>query len=115
MEVTFFDPAATGLGVAIGLVELGHRVAYHGPEPWPGEEPSAVARLLEQLAQRFFGAARAVDRQERDLLVVWDGFADALHARETGANREARYDPSRPMRSTIHPAILPVRLARFAA
>lgn len=105
----FFDPAATGLGVAIGLVELGHRVTYHGPEPWPDEDPGLIARLRAELAARFFGAPGRVE--EPDLLVVWDGIADALHARRTGQNADARFDPARPLRDTTHPAVGPLRLA----
>ena len=82
MRIEVVDPGGHAIGLAIGLVELGHDVFYRGAErraPAAGE----IAQMRRELIGRFFGA-QGDDAGERDLLVLVDTFADYINALENG-------------------------------
>ncbi len=113
MHVSFVDCAGSGLGVAIGLVELGHRVDYVGPEPWPDQAIGEVDRVTGELIVHFFGRRALAPDLDAELLVLQDGVADWLHALTHRDYVDSRHDPGHPMRPTCNPLIYPIRLAHW--
>ncbi len=114
VRIGMLDPAGTGLAVALGLVELGHTVAYVPAEPTPGGEPGAAGHYARELIERCLGGpagGSALDRA--DLLVLWDGFADSLRSLQQGHFCETPFDPAHPFRATINPLAYPLRLERY--
>lgn len=105
------DPAGTGLGVALGLVELGHRVEYTPAEDWPDATGDWVAPMTAELVRRCLGGPVPAGPRAADLLVLWDGFADGLEALARRLHLHAPYDPARPLRRSINPLAYPGRLA----
>lgn len=80
------DPSGCGLGVAIGLVEIGHSVRHAGPRAWSDARTEDPARCCRELVARFCGApADSEARTDFDLVIVVDVFADLL-AEVAGGN-----------------------------
>ncbi len=111
MRIHLFDPSGCGLGLAIGLVQLGHTVVHRGPSAW-NEAIGETNRLCRELAQHWCGTAavNAADAADCDLLVIVDVFADLLHALVHGIGALAPFDPTRPFADTRNPTVYPERL-----
>jgi hypothetical protein len=89
VRILVLDPSGCGLGLAIGLVELGHAVRHAGPRAWAETDVPEPVRCCRELAARFFGAQGGpLTAGSIDLLVVVDVFADLL----------AEVDPSKVVR-----------------
>ncbi|MEZ6038562.1 MAG: hypothetical protein R3F29_13860 [Planctomycetota bacterium] len=86
MRIEVVDPFEHGLGLALGLVELGHQVRYvdGGARSMPGE----VARMRRELVERVLGGRHDDARGDAELTIVVGVFADQLaslqHARRHG-------------------------------
>ncbi len=99
----------SGLGLGLGLVQLGHEVRYRGPETWPGEPPGELAEQRRQLIEHHFaGEARCGDGDE--LLVVCGSFADELQGIHLHVQFDQRYSLEAPLRVTVNPLVYPARL-----
>jgi hypothetical protein len=82
VRIEVVDPCGGGLGLAIGLVQLGHTVAHRGPSSWVAGAPWPT-NCSRELQQRFCGAWSS-SAPEPDLLILVDVFADYLRALELG-------------------------------
>lgn len=110
MRIDVLDHTGCGLGLALGLTELGHRVRYTGPEDWPGQPVSWVRQLEHELLQRYFGGNAPMPTGEADLSVLIDSFADHLAALAERRWLDRPFAPQTPLRAHCNPRIYPVRL-----
>jgi hypothetical protein len=110
VRISLLDHSGLGLGLAAGLVQLGHAVRYVGPQPWPGEEPRDVGRMQQQLIDHYLGGCADSVDQEDDLLIVMSSLADELAALAHRLYAGERVDLTSPLRWTLNPGIYPVRL-----
>ncbi|HLQ38717.1 MAG TPA: hypothetical protein VK348_12990 [Planctomycetota bacterium] len=110
MRIAFLDHSGCGLGLAIGLVELGHHVAYTGPQRWAGDPHGDVERMIRELLDRYCGGNTPRVDTDADLLVILDGFADLLDSLHAGRQVVCRIDLAAPLRATLNPLIYPERL-----
>ncbi|MEM7205538.1 MAG: hypothetical protein AAF628_35100 [Planctomycetota bacterium] len=110
MRVAVVDPSSVGLGLALGLIELGHKVAYT-----PGVRPAGVAPgpadgFVDQLVERVLGGARRLPDPSADLLVFVDAWSGGLQALERREQHGAPFDPNEALLATVNPAMYPHRL-----
>lgn len=109
MRIAVLDISGGGLGLGLGLVQLGHEVRYLGPEAWPGDPQGELDEQRRQLIEHHFaGEARCDDGDE--LLVVYGSFADELRAMHLQLYFDQRYCPEAPLRPTLNPLVYPARL-----
>lgn len=122
MEVV--DPAGAGLGVAVGLCELGHEVRYRGA--WRSAARRArprgeAERLRDELVAHVFGAeAQPVGPGSGsdlgdgvDLLVLVDVFADWLAVLERGYEDRAGEPLEHALQDDAGVAVYPERLRLY--
>jgi hypothetical protein len=110
VRVEVVDPSGHGLGLAIGLLELGHRVRYV-----PARSEQVAGQLdgmrRELIAHMFGGGEPFVG--EADLLVLVDVFADYLHCLEQGVGTVGSAEPRDPLQADAGILIYPKRLQWF--
>lgn len=110
MRISLLDHSSLGLGLAIGLTQLGHQVRYVGPEPWPEDTPGEAELQRRQLLAHFLGGGAAAVDPGDDLLVIHASFADQLLTLHHGRYTRERADLGRPLRQTLNPLVYPARL-----
>lgn len=82
MRVEVVDPSGLGLGLAIGLLELGHDVHYT-PCCSPRDQGSCVGEMRRELIDHMFGNGQP-SVADPDLLVLIDVSADLLRCLARG-------------------------------
>lgn len=110
VRIEVVDPGGNGVGLAIGLLELGHRVRYV-----PAREGTVVGRMERmrlELVDRMFGGGDAF-AGEPELLVLVDVFADHLHCLEQRAGDVGTAEPRDPLQADAGVLIYPKRLEYF--
>jgi hypothetical protein len=113
VRISLLDHSGCGLGLAIGLVQLGHRVRYIGQEPWPGDTHGEIDEMQRQLLARFCGGGAAAPDPADDLLVIMSSFADELQALHAGRYTGERVALDAPLRRSLNPLVYPVRLQQW--
>ncbi|MBL9077609.1 MAG: hypothetical protein JNL08_08905 [Planctomycetes bacterium] len=117
MRIVALDPSGCGLGLCIGLADLGHDVTYHGL--WNGQPTDGFGT---DLCRRFAGHRFGTRRSDADLAARIDGcdvllgvdvFADYLHALTHAIDTAAPMDAADPFAPTRNPLVYPARLARW--
>lgn len=111
MRIEVVDPGGGGLGLAIGLGQLGHSVAHRGPTSWR-EGAAWPANCSRDLQQRFC-VPWSADAPEPDLLILVDVFADYLHALERRLGADAGAFVADPLDDRGGTLVYPDRLAWF--
>lgn len=109
MYVSILDLNGFLLGVALGLRELGHRVAYHSGDEGLAADHTVTRMRRDLVAQ--LGPQPGGPDPDADLLVVCDAFADQLHAAAAGLHDAAPFDPAHPLRPSLHPDVRGARAA----
>ena len=111
VRIEVVDPSGQGLGLACGLVELGHAVCY---VPATGTAPGIgqLDRMRDELLAHMFGGPVAFEGGA-DLLVLVDVFADYLCGLEGRGG--AVLDPMSgdPLRGDVGVGVYPGRLAWY--
>ena len=112
MCIEVVDPGGHGIGVAIGLRELGHEVHYVAAHAFR-EDDSLMGQMRVELVDRMFGGGDS-EASEPDLLVLVDVFADHLRCLE---RREAPVgkDVTHPLQADGGVMVYPLRLGHFIA
>lgn len=113
MRIVVQDPSGSGLGVALGLGELGHEVRYRGPARRAEPAPGSFEQLRQRLVAHRFGAGVARDDDTGDLLVAVDTFADILGTLGRGIGTDLPMDAGDPFAHTLNPLVYPARLQRW--
>lgn len=96
MRIGVHDPSGGGLGVALGLADLGHEVGYDGPQGLFARGAAHFTVAHAELARHTFGAGcGAIDPVACDLVVIVDAFADFLGPLQPylAADRRGLADP----------------------
>lgn len=83
MRIEVVDPYRQGLGLAIGLVELGHDVRYV-VGPCEGGFTGSLAQMQTDLVEHVLGGVTSEASGDADLGVLVGVFADVLHELGTG-------------------------------
>ncbi|MCC6670442.1 MAG: hypothetical protein IT458_05230 [Planctomycetes bacterium] len=108
--VSILDLNGFLLGVALGLRELGHRVAYHSGDEGLAADHT-VTRMRRDLVAQRLGPQPGGPDPDADLLVVCDAFADQLRAAAAGLHDAAPFDPAHPLRPSLNPCVRGARAA----
>lgn len=74
MRIDIWDPTGCGLGLGLGLRQLGHRVVFAGPQFWWDNGSDRMLRDLHAFA--FEPAHARHDPADSDLLILVEVFAD---------------------------------------
>lgn len=108
------DPSGLALGVAMGLVEHGHRVGYSRPLAWLEPNDSVFTTACACVAQHHCGRhVDALDDLDADVIVLVDSFADNLQALVERQGTHHPFDARRPFAATLNPLVYPSRLAAY--
>jgi hypothetical protein len=107
VRIEVVDPSGYGLGLAIGLAQLGHEVAHRGRSSWAAATDD-VARCSRDLQRHF--CLPASDDGTADLVVLVDVFADALHQLTHGIGIRGHDAAGDPLADTTLPLGYPDRL-----
>lgn len=111
MRIEVVDPGGGGLGLAIGLAQLGHEVVHRGPTSWAAAASDSWARCSRELQQHFLRAPGP--DCEPDLLVLVDVFADLWWSLRSGAAMPPVAAHVDPLRDDLGPLVYPARLAWY--
>lgn len=109
MRIEVVDPGGGGLGLAIGLAQLGHEVVHRGPTSWATASPESWARCSRELQRRFLRTPTRED-PEPDLLVLVDVFADLWWSLARAEAVLPVEDGTDPLRDDAGPLVYPARL-----
>lgn len=110
MRVHLVDPSGHALGLALGLAEAGHRVAYARPLAWANGARDGFTAAIAELAQLRCGEpARFAPLADADAVVLVDCFAD--RADDLSAARHLQPQaPVHAWETTLDPRVYPMRL-----
>jgi len=111
VRVEVVDPSGHGLGLAIGLLELGHQVRYV-PARDAGGEPGQMERMRRELVAQMFAGGDPFDG-DAELLVLVDVFADYLHCLDEGVGVLGTAEVRDPLQADAGILVYPKRLQWF--
>ncbi len=112
MRIEVVDPSGGGLGLAIGLAQLGHEVVHRGPTSRAQPNAQEMTRCSRDLQQRVLRAPQPGDG-EADLLVLVDVFGDYLRSLQLGIGIMLDVVIDDPLQDGAGTLIYPHRLQYF--
>lgn len=101
-RIAVLDFPGTLLGPAAALAAQGHEVRYFTPGPHPG--------YVQALLDRWLAGGDAQPCFDADLVVYVESFSDGWWALQHGAQTDAPVHRDDPLRASIHPLQLDLRL-----
>jgi hypothetical protein len=111
VRIEVVDPGGHGVGVAIGLCELGHDVAYVGAHQSRASGTQSACMKAE-LIEHMFGSQRSRPASP-DLLLIVDVFADYLQAFQDGIGDLGEEAVHHPLQDNAGVYVYPERLAYY--